>query len=105
MGIATGGWVFRLVSISHDIGNQGVASGNDRKLNPQVCVPFPGAGHRLDPDHALKVETRVRTPLGLQAKPPVRASAVEAIGSLNDHVNDDSNAEYPENIPSQIVPS
>jgi hypothetical protein len=29
------------VSIPHDVGNQGVATGNDRKLNPQVCVPFP----------------------------------------------------------------
>jgi len=29
------------VSIPHDVGNEGVATGNDRKLNPQVSVPFP----------------------------------------------------------------
>ena len=27
-----------------------------------------GAGHRLGPDHSLKVETRVRTPLGLRTQ-------------------------------------
>ena len=36
-----------------------------------------GAGHSLGRDHALKVDTRVRTPLGLQAKaqvkPPVQS--------------------------------
>jgi hypothetical protein len=30
------------------------------------------AGHRLNPDHALKVETRVRTPLGLPGQTQVR---------------------------------
>jgi hypothetical protein len=29
------------VYIPHDIGNHGVATGNDRKLNPQVSIPFP----------------------------------------------------------------
>ena len=47
------------------------------------------------------METRGRTPLGLQCKVPGKGTSPEAIGWLNR----DSNAEYPENMRSQIVPN
>jgi hypothetical protein len=62
------------VNIPHDIENRGVATGIDQKLNPEVS-----GGIRPSPQVAefgsaqpLKVETRVRTPLGLPGKPQVR---------------------------------
>jgi hypothetical protein len=66
-----------------------------QKLKPQVSAPFSasGAGHSLGRDHALKVETRVRTPSGLGAQGPGQGTRREAVGELNR----DSNAEYPEN--------
>jgi hypothetical protein len=38
----------------------------------QHAFSVSAAGHRLGPEHPLKVETRVRTPLGLPRKPQVR---------------------------------
>jgi hypothetical protein len=65
---------FDPVSIPHDIENREVATGIDPELNRQVSGPFPpsAAGHEIGAGHPLKVETRVRTPLGLQAKVQVR---------------------------------
>jgi hypothetical protein len=47
-----------------------LATGIDRKLNPRVSAPFPPPPQVTcsTPTHALKVETRVRTPLGLPGK-------------------------------------
>src|SRR5512132_770689 len=52
--------------------------GSDRSQHgteTAVQRPFSrfAAGRKHGPGHALKVETRVRTPLGLPAKPQVRA--------------------------------
>jgi hypothetical protein len=56
---------------------------------------FPGE------PQTLKVETRVQIPLDYRREAPGQGTSHEATGSLND----DSIAEYPENIPSQIVHS
>jgi hypothetical protein len=53
------------------------------------------------PDSPLNVETRVRTPLGLQTR--TRRSAPSCCGGWL--VNHGSKPEYPENIRSQVVRS
>jgi hypothetical protein len=48
--------------------------GNGRSIESAGQAPDSGiaAGSEIDPENTLKVETRVRTPLGLQAKAQVR---------------------------------
>jgi hypothetical protein len=54
------------------------------------------AGSEIGPENTLKVETRGRTPLGLQAQTPGLGTSSKSSSSLNR----DSYAEYPENVPS-----
>jgi hypothetical protein len=68
------------VFIPHDVEK---ARGTDQNPEPDVQVNDPfsasAAGHGVGPAHPLKVETRVRTPLGLD--PPVREPALESCRS------------------------
>src|SRR5207248_2944028 len=58
-------------------------------------------GSEIGPENTLKVETRVRIRWDYKRKVPGQGTGPEWIGRLNC----DSNAGYPENIPSQIVRS
>jgi hypothetical protein len=77
--------------------------GNGRSIKSagQASDSAIAAGSEIGPENTLKVETRVRTPLGLRAQTPGQGTSSKSSGSLNR----DSNAEYPEDIPSQIVRS
>jgi hypothetical protein len=70
-------------------------------IHRSAALPTFAAGHGIAPAQPLKVETRVRTPLGLRAQ-SARSGVYASIDRL---VEPRLNTEYPENIPSQIVPS
>jgi hypothetical protein len=91
------------VNIPHDIENRGVATRNNRELNPQVSRLFPRPPQVTG--SAMLNLSRWRHGFeprwDYERKPPGQGTSSKSSGSLSR----DLNAEFPENIPSQIVRS
>ena len=91
------------VNIPHDIEDQGVATGTDEELNQQVSDPFPPPPQVTETARVNLSRWRheFEPRWDYKRKAPGQGTSSKSSGSLNR----DSNTEYPENVPSQIVRS
>jgi hypothetical protein len=91
------------VELHHVDGLGRLATGIDRKLNPRVSAPFPPPPQVTcsTPTTLSRWRHGFEPRWDYKHKAPGQGTSPESVGRLNH----DSNAEYPENIPSQIVRS
>ena len=91
------------MSIPHDIEKRRVTTGTDPEPNPQVnsLISLPPQVTGSAQLNLSRWRHGFEPRWDYEREVPGQGTSGEAIGSLNQY----SNAEYPENIPSQIVPS